>query len=829
MVDNSSAVNAITYTEKKAQKAAEELANMGKEAATMAASVAAAGAAVLSAVGVKSVKAADDFRKSMNLLQAQTGKSKDEMAAFEESAKRLYKSGVGEDFNDIARAMSEITRTTGVSGEELENTTKNALKLRDVFEFDVNESARAANSLMKQFGISSDEAFALIAQGAQQGANKNGDLLDTLNEYSVQFKSLGFSAEQFTGALIDGAKNGAFSIDKVGDAVKEFNIRAKDGSKTSMSAFEELGMNAEEMTRTFAEGGPKAQTAFQQVAKALGGITDPVKRNAIGVKLFGTQFEDLESGAITALGNIQSKTDQTAKTIENMTGNETFGSAFKKIGRQLTTDFFIPLGEKLLPKLLEFSDWIKKNQPAIQNTLGNAVKVVGGLFTGLAKAVEFLIDAFKTLYPLIIMVTMAIAAQRIIDWIVKAYKLWTVATKGQTVAQVILNAVTKASPFGWLALIIGAVIAAVVLLIVHWDKVKKAAVVTWNAIKKAVTVAWNAIKKAFMAALKWMTSIVGDMKNRVVSIFKSMGDGMKSAWTATKNVLSTAIEAFANVVKKIFTGIKAAGGLIWDLIKSRWDNIKANVSAGVQAFSTAIKTIFTGIKSAGGLIWDSVKSAWTNVKTSVESAVNTFSTHVKNVFTGIKSAGTGIWSGIKDSVKGVFDWITEYIDKAVEGLKSVFTGFKTFIGNIFNGMVELMKVPLNLMIGILNGFINLIEGGLNLVIDAINKLPTITIPDRFGGGTLGVPDFNRFDFDGIDGLAEGGSILRGGSVMVGEEGPELLNLPRGAEVRPLDKVGEQVINININNAKILNNKDAAELADRIVSVLKLNGIRARGV
>ena len=49
--------------------------------------------------------------------------------------------------------------------------------------------------------------------------------------------------------------NAFLSIDKVGDAVKEFNLRAKDGSNTTIEAFQALGMNADEMTKRFAAGG----------------------------------------------------------------------------------------------------------------------------------------------------------------------------------------------------------------------------------------------------------------------------------------------------------------------------------------------------------------------------------------------------------------------------------------------------------------------------------------------------------------------------------------------------------------------------------------------
>ena len=60
---------------------------------------------------------------------------------------------------------------------------------------DVAESVRSANMLMQQFGYTSDEAYNLIIQGAQNGLNKNDDLLDTINEYSVHFKQIGLDRE----------------------------------------------------------------------------------------------------------------------------------------------------------------------------------------------------------------------------------------------------------------------------------------------------------------------------------------------------------------------------------------------------------------------------------------------------------------------------------------------------------------------------------------------------------------------------------------------------------------------------------------------------------
>ena len=116
--------------------------------------------------------------------------------------------------------------------------------------------------LMDQFGISGEEAFNLIAQGAQNGLDKNGDLLDSINEYSVHYKQLNFTAEEFFNSMINGAESGTFSVDKLGDAVKEFGIRVKDTADSTTEGFELIGLDANKMRKEFAKGGEAASKAM---------------------------------------------------------------------------------------------------------------------------------------------------------------------------------------------------------------------------------------------------------------------------------------------------------------------------------------------------------------------------------------------------------------------------------------------------------------------------------------------------------------------------------------------------------------------------------------
>jgi hypothetical protein len=55
-------------------------------------------------------------------------------------------------------------------------------------------------------------------------------------------------------------------------------------------------------------------------------------------------------------------------------------------------------------------------------------------------------------------------------------------------------------------------------------------------------------------------------------------------------------------------------------------------------------------------------------------------------------------------------------------------------------------------------------------------------------------------------LADGGNITSSGSVLVGELGPELLSLPTGAKVTPLDKQGNN-ISVNISGNNIYTDED----------------------
>lgn len=341
----------------------------------------------------------DDYNKAMNQLSASTGATGDELDALGESVKNIYAQNLGKDFNDVAEGLAATQKASDLAGEALEQATAAGFVLRDTFDYDISESARAASALMKNFNISAEEAYGLIATGAQNGADKNGDLLDTLNEYSAQFAALGLSADQFMGSLVEGADAGLFSIDKVADAVKEFNIRAKDGSDSSAEAFKGLGLNSDKMFAAFAAGGETAQAAFFDTVEALNKLEDPLKRNEIGVALFGSQFEDLEAGILPVLGDIETAAYDGAAALQqiNDVKYNDLGSAFEAVKRSAEVAL-LPMASMIANTLTSLApiltDTFEEISPVITDTLNACMPFVQDFLVGMG-------DTLKKVMPMV--------------------------------------------------------------------------------------------------------------------------------------------------------------------------------------------------------------------------------------------------------------------------------------------------------------------------------------------------------------------------------------------------------------------------------------------
>lgn len=335
--------------------------------------------APLVAVGTAAIKFSSDSHDAFQQFAAATGTATDEMGKYKDMINNVYKDNFGESINDVAEAMATVNQNMSyLDDSALQRCTEYAYTLSDTFGYDVAESTRAADTLIKNYGVSAREAFNLITQGAQSGMDYSGEMIDSINEYSVQFKKLGLDAEDMFSIFANGAQNGAFNLDKVGDAVKEFSIRAIDGSDTTKQGFEALGMDAAKMAEKFGAGGKTAKEAFNEVIEGLASMDDPVAQSTAGVNLFGTMWEDLGPQVITSMSTASDAIDKNKESVEGLVNvkYDTLSGALGGLWRTIQVDVLQPIGDQLIPYVTKgisvvqkFTDKWNKLGPATQKTV----------------------------------------------------------------------------------------------------------------------------------------------------------------------------------------------------------------------------------------------------------------------------------------------------------------------------------------------------------------------------------------------------------------------------------------------------------------------------
>lgn len=365
--------------------------------------IAAAAGAAIGAALIAGIGEALDQGRIKNRLAAQLGATPGEAKKIGKVAGQLFSEGIVEDFQTAADAISATMRAgladPGATEAQIRDISRTVSDLASTFEQDSTQVARAVAQMIKTgLADSSTEAFNTLTRGFQTGANAADDLLDTFAEYSTQFRDMGLSGEEAMGLISQGLAGGARDADLVADALKELNLRVKGFDPGAVAGLKQLGLNADEMARAFAEGGPIANQALDTLLDRLNTIEDPVKRNQVAFALLGTQAEDLAgalfnldpSEAVDALGQLDGAAKQLSTTLRE--GPEAELAAFKRSAQQNMVEF---IAEYILPAVRDLANfWDNRLSPALR-TLLNLIRDGSDDFALLRRAWDLLTNTVE--------------------------------------------------------------------------------------------------------------------------------------------------------------------------------------------------------------------------------------------------------------------------------------------------------------------------------------------------------------------------------------------------------------------------------------------------
>lgn len=561
----------------------------------------------LTAAGTAAIHFADESQSAFNQFAAATGTATEEMGKYQDIINDVYKDNFGESMNDVADAMAKVKQNMSyLQDGTLGAITEYAITLSDTMGYDVAESTRAADTLIKNFGVSANEAFNLIAQGSQNGLDFSGEMMDSINEYSVQFGKLGMDAEDMFNIMAAGAQNGAFNLDKIGDAVKEFSIRAIDGSDTTIAGFEALGLNADTMAAKFAAGGDGAKEAFDKVIQGLAAMKDPVAQSAAGVNLFGTMWEDLGPSVVTSLAGAEESFDKTKDSMMEMVNvkYDSLSSALGGLWRTIQVDVLQPIGNMLIPyvtkaidKIGQLVGWWNKLSPATQKTI---VK-----FAAVAAAVGPVLMAFGKVSSGI---GGLIQNHAKLAGVIKKLTGGATGFKG--------FAAIMTGPVG---IAIAAVAAGALLIYKNWDKI---APILQKIGDKFVSF-WQTVQpqiQPFLDICKKIASFMSDVfKATFDVVLAGLGEGLVSFFNSASDIIGNILGVFEGVItflsgvftgnwEKAWNGLKDivgnAFGALAGLVKTPINAVISIVNGAIDKINSIHFTVPEWVPGIGGKGWE---------------------------------------------------------------------------------------------------------------------------------------------------------------------------------------------------------------------------------
>ena len=476
----------------------------------------------------------DLWRQKQTVLGEKIKESQEKLKLLKNEQARMDAEGVDKNSKEYRELQREIITT-----ESKLKTFKGQLKEVG------NVKLRAVSEQFKELGTNltnAGQAMApLSAAGAAVAASlgtlavKSGQAADDLNTLSTV---TGISVQQLqmykaASDLVD------VSVDTVAKAQQKLTksmSSAADGTGSQAEAFQKLGVSV-----TNADGSLKSSDqVFNEVIKALGGISNETERNALAMTLMGKSAMELnpliEDGGKTyeQLAKTMAENNLQFADQETIDGANRFNDALdtlkatglatlQTLGTQLAS-YLAPAMETIAGALEKVLGWLSQLSPQTLTIIGiiaSVIAVIAPLLLFLGK-ISFAISSITGL----------------------------MSTLGISFAAI-------AGPIGIAIAVIAALIAIGVLLYKNWDKIKAAA----NALLVSISSAWTSIKQKITTTvtniITSVTTAFNNLKTTVSNIFTAIRTTATNTWNSIKTAITRPIESAKEKVQGIISKIKS--------------------------------------------------------------------------------------------------------------------------------------------------------------------------------------------------------------------------------------------------------------------------------
>lgn len=603
----------------------------------------------------------EDFEDSVARVKGALGETDDQARQTAQVIKDVYEAGLGESMDRVAEAVVRIKRNLGEMDDgTLNSITQQAIILEDTFDVDMNETLRGVKGLMKNFGLTAQEAMDYIVAGTQEGLDWTDELGDNISEYSGKFSQAGYSASEYFQLLKNGSDSGAYNLDKVNDAINEVTTRLADG--TIEGALGSFSSETQKTFKAWQDGKATQKDVIDSIVSDITKCDDQQKALTMSATAFGTMGEDANLTFAKALNSV-------GTTFDDVKGK---GEAFS---------------DETTTPMQELESKVRKVKDQLQP--------LGDLFYDVAGVA---LDNFTPLSAVILTVATALATYKGIVLLTEG------VTKGLALAQKLLNGEMTFNPIGLIVAAIAALVAGFIYLWNTSDGFRSFWINLWNSITSTcgpvidtiVSFFTETIPQAFDSFIEILTGFISSAIEFFNQLPYNIGYAIGSIIGFIVSLGIKFVEFVTVDVPNFVTGfiswIAQLPGQIWtyitDIIGKVAEFALNLISKGYEAGSNFVSSIISFVTGLPGQIWSVLSNAIGKVAEFVVKMGSKGIEAAKSLWDGIvntlsglpgkmadigKYIVEGIWNGIKNAK----DWL---LGKIGDFAKGVIDGFKGALG-----------------------------------------------------------------------------------------------------------------------------------------------------
>ncbi|HHK5596377.1 TPA: phage tail tape measure protein [Bacillus tropicus] len=526
---------------------------------------------------------------------------------------------------DAEEALEGVRRqwalNKNVSDEANASFVKSAAVISNAYAgIDFTELIQETNEIGNELGISQEGALGMADALLKMGFPP--EQLDIIAEYGGQLTRAGYNAEEVQAIMAAGVETGTWNIDNLLDGLKEGRIKAAEFGqgvdKAMTEALEGTKISAEQVEKwgqAVAKGGKDGSAAMTEIAQALSEVEDETKRNELGVKFFGTMYEDQGQNIINTLLGAKEKTvdfgkqqDKLNDSIKKMDANPAV--KFQKAMQDLQVAMQ-PVLSVIADVISKIAEWVSNN-PKLAATL-----------TAVALAIGIISGAIMALAPIVMMVM-------------------SIFGVGAAVAAGIVAIVP---------IIIAAIVALGIAIYQNWDSIKQWTIDTYNFIKDYLVELWSGIVET---ASSWLSSLVESVSGWWSSLVESMTTWLSSMVETASTYWSSLVETASSWLSSL---VETAVGWLSSLVETAsfwWSSL-------VETASQFFMQLFQK--------WQEI---WNSILTFLDPIISLISTVLQAGWLLIQAGAQIAWAAISQyiiqPIQEAYNWVSAKISELVAWL-----------------------------------------------------------------------------------------------------------------------------------------------------------------